>query len=834
MIAALSLLLYSFAGAGVRAQVPYGHSDPGTQIECGAYQWPLHQSPCPEVQIKQKHDHTPFKQYRAQGWDTVVTCSVNSLMLSCMPFLPVKFFNGQYTVDIIPYNPPDPTFAGGMGGINTKMPVTTDDDFASDSTAIPFSFYFFGLRKTAFVLGANGLITFNTGAAGKYCPWRFSTPLPWYNGKSGAPKALDCTQAFMRDAIYGIYEDTHPIASYLTGDQGIYYGIQGEAPCRKIICSWNGIPVFPGSRNLDNRCTYQIVCYEGSNIIEVHVKHRGINPNWEGGHGILGIQNATGQPQVTGDIGTTTMFVDSAAHPDYYPVGGNPITTTLDTIAYRFSPCGEPVIQSRWVRIFDDGRPDYELPSDDIYDTNGYCTPMGDVMATCPNLTIAMVSPTCVSRYAFQLTYWDADQVAHFIADTITIGVDTSHALTLRPAAGRPGDTTMNICAGQHANLMIEYPSLQDTVHTTLNLFRINGGTAVPLPDSLLVRGTLYEDEETSLKRIPAMLLPDEVAMNLQPGEVDSVRIVLNVDFTSGISCPTTVSFLLRTFPSYDTIEHDTICQGDTYHWPVDGRDYTVTTTAPRVVMHTAEAGCDSTVHLHLKVNPTDIYVEHIDRCSPLVWHGRTYSVTNTATAATDTAHLLNRYGCDSLVRLDLVVTPMTPAIGADLDYFDLDHLDVVLTDRTVGGITRRWLMPDNTQPESPVVYYTIPYDADSALIGLEATSPYGCVDTVWRTFPFRKDVLWMPNVFLPDNPNDEPDSRFAAAGTHLLRMEMLVYNRRGELVFRCHEPYCPWDGNNLDGNPCPQGSYVYIIRYTTDYDPATTRVAKGAVTLLR
>ncbi len=42
-----------------RAQGAFGPSVPRPVNDCGIYQWPEVQSPCPEVQIKQKHDHTP-------------------------------------------------------------------------------------------------------------------------------------------------------------------------------------------------------------------------------------------------------------------------------------------------------------------------------------------------------------------------------------------------------------------------------------------------------------------------------------------------------------------------------------------------------------------------------------------------------------------------------------------------------------------------------------------------------------------------------------------------------------------------------------------------------
>lgn len=824
----LAIVCIIFTGASARVQAQIGPHDPSEPVDCGDFQWPLHQEPCPEVQIKQKHDHTPRKHYQAQGWDTAVTCSQTSITLSCMPYVPPQFFNGQYTVDTIPYFPPDPTFSRG-----TKMPVTTDDDFATDTTHIPFNFFFFGIKKTAFVLGANGLITFNTAARGKYCPWSFSHALPWPDNTAGAPHALDCTLPMMRDAIYGVYEDTHPLAAYLNGDQGIYYGIQGEYPCRKIICSWNGIPAFPGTRNQNNRSTYQIVCYEGSNIIEVHVKRRSTNTAWQSGRGLIGIQNATGNPQQHGSSVENMFIPPSGAPAAFYPAGGNLLTQTLDSFAVRFTPQGEIIPNYRWWRVFNDGRPSVELTTDPN-DTNGYYIPMGEELASCPNLTTATVSPTETSRYVFQLVFTDANNEVYDLRDTIVIGMDTSHSLTIRPAGGTPADHEMTVCSGQHANIIIEYPPLQDTVHTTRYIQRIHNGVTVDLPDSLLTLGEMYVDEVSTLKRIPAVLLPDSTASNMKPGQIDSVLITLNVDFSSGAACPANASFLVRTYPSYDTTEHYGICRGDTLHWHVDGQDYLNTTNSPKVMLRT-EKDCDSLVHLDLKVYDLSYTVDNIFDCKPITWlNGQTYSEDNTATAATDTVVLKNVAGCDSIVQLDFTIKPMTPIISSDREYFDLNHPDVVLTDVSTGGISRTWLFPTGAPQTAVTAYYTIPYNLDEATIALVELSPYGCIDTAFITLPFRKDVIWVPNIFTPDSPDTERNSLFGSQSNHLLREETYIYNRRGELVFRCHEIDCTWDGTDLSGAPCPQGSYVYVIRYTTEYDPHTTEVLKGSVTLIR
>ena len=406
--------LFTFTGS------TSGSSDPSPSVSCGEYHWPAIPSPALGVQIKQKHDHT--SAFAAQGWDTVVTLSTPTIELSCMPYIPVQHFNGQYTVDEIPYNPADTSFHAG-----TRMPISTDDNFSNYTTTIPYPFYFFGIQKTHFVVGANGMVAFgpvpvtNTTSSGPSCPWSYSAGLPWTDNTSGAPSNLN----YMRDAIYGIYEDTYPSYSQVSGNDGIYYGIQDASPMRKIVCSWNNIPQYSCT---SKRSSYQIVCYEGTNIIEVYVKQRQACTSWNGGHGIIGIQNATGQPQMPSSNPTSSNGrVVPGSPAAFWPEGKNLFSSDLTETAYRFTPQGSTVYGYKWYRVFDDGRDSVELTTAPD-DPNGYYIPM-DESGTCPTLTRAVVSPTEPAKYVFELNFRNANNDYYKLFDTCTVGVNFDTAI---------------------------------------------------------------------------------------------------------------------------------------------------------------------------------------------------------------------------------------------------------------------------------------------------------------------------------------------------------------------------------------------------------------------
>jgi subtilisin-like proprotein convertase family protein len=352
----------------------------------------------------------------------------------------VQYFNGTYLVEEVPYNPADTTFSLGTGMLNP------DDNFTNEFIDIPFPFYFFGIQKNQFRVGANGMITFCSPSdfgSGDFCPYSFHTnnnQLPWnQTGGHMTPSGNGDMFNRMHDAIYGVYEDTHPSYGVYYGSERIHYGIIGQFPCRKIIASWNEVPLFG---NTDILQSYQIVCYEGTNIIEVHVKHRGCCPTTS--DALIGIQNATGQPQQPGIVGSSNRYVVDGSPAAFWPEGYNGFTSSIEYTSYRFTPQGMTNRSVKWYRIFDDGRDSIVLPemSVGITDTNGYFEAMNEYDSQHPTLTKATVSPTTTSRYVIELQFNDAGNNVFTLRDTVVV------ALRNPLVIAEPSNDTMGIVIG--------------------------------------------------------------------------------------------------------------------------------------------------------------------------------------------------------------------------------------------------------------------------------------------------------------------------------------------------------------------------------------------------
>lgn len=181
-----------------------------------------------------------------------------------------------YEVKPIPYSPPYPLTEGD------DVDLQSDDQFTG-ITYLPFKFCFYENVYDKLLMAPNGYLTFNTQYANQHSPWNlqgFTSNLPLPNIPEEA-----------RNAIYGVYEDIDPRVAINTGTGTFKWAIRGEAPCRVFINSYFDIPLF--SHN-SLRQSYQIVLYEGTNIIDVYVMKRHLPPSWNGGRGIIGVQNADG------------------------------------------------------------------------------------------------------------------------------------------------------------------------------------------------------------------------------------------------------------------------------------------------------------------------------------------------------------------------------------------------------------------------------------------------------------------------------------------------------------------------------------------------------------
>jgi gliding motility-associated-like protein len=104
-----------------------------------------------------------------------------------------------------------------------------------------------------------------------------------------------------------------------------------------------------------------------------------------------------------------------------------------------------------------------------------------------------------------------------------------------------------------------------------------------------------------------------------------------------------------------------------------------------------------------------------------------------------------------------------------------------------------------------------------------------GC--TAFDSIRFTYDpIIYVPNTFIPDG--DGKNDLFFAVGSNMRVFYIEIYNRWGELVFETDDLLKGWNGT-YEGNECPDGVYVWKIRYG-EFPSDKIFELVGHVTLLR
>lgn len=167
--------------------------------------------------------------------------------------------------------------AGVAGGIVPISSGITVDDGWSGVIPIGFTFNFYGTPYTQCVIGSNGCLGFNTALAGGFNTWSITNPL------------ATTTATDIRNVICAPWCDV-----LLSSGGTIEYSTQGVAPNRTFAVTWCGTAMFYPGACPGEWLTTQIVIYETSNLVEVHITHKTVCTGWNSGRAECGVKNAAG------------------------------------------------------------------------------------------------------------------------------------------------------------------------------------------------------------------------------------------------------------------------------------------------------------------------------------------------------------------------------------------------------------------------------------------------------------------------------------------------------------------------------------------------------------
>ncbi|MBQ0015511.1 MAG: gliding motility-associated C-terminal domain-containing protein [Bacteroidales bacterium] len=277
--------------------------------------------------------------------------------------------------------------------------------------------------------------------------------------------------------------------------------------------------------------------------------------------------------------------------------------------------------------------------------------------------------------------------------------------------------------------------------------------------------------------------------------------------------------------PSIDTLD-TVVC--DNNNVVIHGNSYNI--SGSYLLRFQDTNGCDSLVLLQVSIKPTYSTTQFAVLCAnnPYYWiDGNAYDSLTTQPFVSLTA----TNGCDSVVHLNLWQVEH-PQASFQVSHATVDESNsmIVLTNTSQNFFRLMWLLHDGSTDSSREVMFSYPEGEAQIKVGLIVESENGCLDSAFSQIIYEPLEISPPNCFTPDIP---PNHRFLIPSQNMAKFEAHIYSRQGLLVYTFKDKNDSWDGTS-HGQNCPQGSYIYIVRYTSTLHPDIWHTINGTVTLIR
>lgn len=557
-------------------------------------------------------------------------------------------------------------------GSGTAVSTTTDDIY-SPIISLPFNFCFFGSTYTQCVVGSNGIISFDVSNSGAFCGWDLS---------SGAIPNTD----YERAAIMGAYHDIDPSVS-ATGKR-IHWWIEGTAPCRKLVVSFENIPYFSCTSLL---CNQQMILHEGTNVIDVLLINKPVCSTWNDGLAIVGIQdwNRTAAVSPTGRNCTTfsatnegwrfipngTSLVTSAGiYVGSSLISTSPLTTySTGVLQANFNVC--PTDTTTYtIKIDYNLCPSGSFQSVDSVVINANVPYTVDTVTTppsCNGYTDGSINQTVTGMSAPYTFSWSNGATSE---DLTGIGAG-SYTVTVTDDGGC--SVVRTYVLNEPDALVVSLDSLDSDfcgpLATGAAFINTNGGTpsygfmwsnSAITEDLTGVNAGTYTltvtDAHGCTTTLSANVPGSDIYINLYDTlcSGESVVFLGNVYNTSGTysdtsmsssGCDSITTLFLTVNDTFLTSLNVTLCQGDSF---LIGSTYYHSPGNHSVLMQ-AVTGCDSLVNYQITVNDTFVTVRN-----PIICRGQTYFAGGALQSNSGTYYdfLFTVKGCDSTIITNLTV----------------------------------------------------------------------------------------------------------------------------------------------------------------------------------
>ncbi|HKL02046.1 MAG TPA: PKD domain-containing protein [Cryomorphaceae bacterium] len=192
------------------------------------------------------------------------------------------------------------------------------------------------------------------------------------------------------------------------------------------------------------------------------------------------------------------------------------------------------------------------------------------------------------------------------------------------------------------------------------------------------------------------------------------------------------------------------------------------------------------------------------------------HTYTNPGTY-TVSLYLENLNGCidsDQIVREDLVTVLPSPTANFRLDPNVVSAINPTLeiTDLSEGNTTCSYFFDGQLFEECQFEHLL--ENVEPQTITLTVSNEFGCTDRIEGQILISDHLIFIPNAFTPDG--DGLNDLFKPETSGVVKMEMTILNRWGEVIYTNNDERIGWNGSGPNSNYFAQpGVYQYIIRIT-------------------
>jgi gliding motility-associated-like protein len=718
-----------------------------------------------------------YSQYcPALGPDQLLPCGVGSTTLTA-DLTQCSAGNNpnqttNYSVTNIPY----------VAQTNTGTSLFMGDDTQQGPFNIGFNFCFFGTTYTQFYVGSNGWVSFSGGQ-----PTTFTTQtIP--TGNALVPK----------NCIMGPWQDWHPGL----GGQ-IKYQTTGVAPCRKLIVSWIGVPMFSCT---SNQGTFHIVIYESSNYIENHIQNKPACLQWQGGTATQGIHNNTGTIGIAVPGRNSSAWVTTNDSWRWTPSGptvtptltwyqvGNPVAIGTGPSINVTPPAGGaqytchlvyPICNAGWSSCNSGGN----LGPDTVLVIPG--------PPNLPNPTIFNIDPTCNG-------YCDGNI---FISPNGGNGVQT-----ISWNGPQSGFNPINLCAGT-------YPfTITDAAGCTISSIVTLTNPPIPTISPIIYSDTACYNSSNEI-----------YSVTQQPGYTYQWSSVGSINSGQGND---SISIDWNGYPNGfipGAVMVTGYNQNNCSSFP-ESIDLTIFNVIP--VIDPIGPFCEYDEFITLNAIP----VGGVFSGNGVI--GNNFYPGNAI--GTDTiVYIYNQSGCsfDDTITTIVYPQPTLDPITPYNPFYELCEGDSIVTlFNTISNLPgyNEW------------TFGGLIYQQDDISISFESSGMFplsvvhysnGCVSPIQETVitiaRCPELLFYVPNTFTPDgNEHNNVFQPVFTNGFDPYDYHLEIFNRWGELIFESRNHIEYWDGT-YNNALCPSGIYTFKIQFgfkETDND----QVINGFVTLIK